>query len=115
MLENIENEIIRSKVESNEKWREWCKRIKPLKFHPEINVSIIPPFAGALTRFVCSYNDKSVSVYFDGYSKLGFMYEGEDPIPYYEAWPIDDSNPRYLLGEEDLLMADIERELGVSK
>ena len=112
---DFENEIIRSKVESNEKWREWCKKIKPLKFDSKINVTIIPPFAGALTRFVCDYNNKSVSVYFDGYSKLGYMYEGEEAIPYYEAYPINGCSPRYLLGEEDLLMADIKRELGISE
>lgn len=107
---DIDNRTLRVEVESNEKWLEWCKIIKPLNFHPNINVTIIPPFFGALTRFKCSYNGKSVSVYFDGYSRLGAMY-----VPYYEAYPIDNGNPRYLLGQEDLLMADIERELGISK
>ena len=36
--------------------------------------------------FVVKYNDKSVSVYFDGYSELGLMYDNNDePIPYFEA------------------------------
>lgn len=79
-------------------------------------MTIIPPVFGALTRFICSYNGKSVSVYFDGYSRLGVMYDEDgEYVPYYEAYPIDNDNPRYLLGQEDLLMADIERELGISK
>lgn len=67
--------LMRSRVETEEHWREWCGKLPYLHFKEKYEVKIIPPFAGALVRFVVKYNDKSVSVYFDGYSELGWMYD----------------------------------------
>lgn len=104
--------LTRSSIEAAEEWRSWGKKLPWLKFKPEWEVLIIPPFLGALTRFAIR-NDtgKQVSVYFDGYAKLGLMYEGETPIPYFEAYPIDGNTRRYLLSETDQMMTDIEQEL----
>lgn len=107
---SIENTIMRSKVELNEKWKDWSRKIPPLHFEPEWNIAIIPPFAGALVRFVVSYNNKEVSVYFDGYSNLGYMYNRNDePLPYWEIYPDKyGMNKRYSMNETDKMMADIE-------
>ena len=72
----------RSVIESKEEWRsKWVKEIPYLHFDADWEVKIIPPFAGALARFIVKKGDKAVSVYFDGYSQLGFMYdENDNPI-----------------------------------
>lgn len=54
----INTELIRAQIETSEDWRGWCKKIPELHFDNDWNVRIIPPFAGALTRFVISKNNK---------------------------------------------------------
>lgn len=105
----INTELIRAQIETSEDWRGWCKKIPELRFDNDWNVRIIPPFAGALTRFVISKNNKSVSVYLDGYSELGFMYDKNDnPVPYFEIYPAPDSDTRrYFLNETEEMMNDI--------
>lgn len=105
----INTELIRAQIETSEDWRGWCKKIPELHFDNDWNVRIIPLFAGALTRFVISKNNKNVSVYFDGYSKLGFMYdENDNPIPYFEIYSSTDSDVRrYYLNETEKMMNDI--------
>lgn len=105
-----ENEIVRYKVESDEKWREWSRKMPALHFKPEWDVVIIPPFGGALVRFRIDYNGKYVSVYFDAYSKLGYMYDEEDrPIPYWEIYPNSDGSvSRFYMDEIDDMMEEIE-------
>lgn len=97
----------RYKIEHQEKWREWCDKMPQLQFDSDWNVRIIPPFAGALTRFNITKGDKGVSVYFDAYSSLGWMYDENDkPIPYFEVYN-NFSTQRYYLNETDKMMADI--------
>lgn len=105
----INTELIRAQIETSEDWRGWCKKIPELHFDSDWNVKIIPPFAGALIRFVISKNNKSVSVYFDGYSKLGYMYdENDNAIPYFEIYPSPNSDiRRYFLNETEEMMNDI--------
>lgn len=70
-------------------------------------LKIIPPFAGAIIRFVIDYNGKHVSVYFDVYSELGWMYNNdEQPIPYFEYYDGVDTH-RYYLDESEQMMNDI--------
>ena len=104
----------RSEIETAEKWREWCKRMPDLQFDADWKVRIIPPFAGALARFIVSKGDKHVSVYFDAYSQLGFMYdENDNPIPYFEIYPAPDTDDvrRYYLNETDAMLGDIRKVL----
>lgn len=105
------SELKRGEVEKDEEWKQWCDRIPPLKFDSEWDVKIIPPFLGALARFWINHNDKHVSVYLDGYSRLGWMVDDAgDPIPYYEMYDGNDCT-RYYLDEVDTMMADIRRVL----
>ena len=70
----------------------WSHKLPAFHFDKEWDVKIIPPFAGAIIRFVIDYNGKHVSVYFDAYSELGWMYdEDEQPIPYFEYYYLDES------------------------
>ena len=47
-----------------------------------------------------------MSVYFDAYSQLGFMYDNEQPIPYFEYYDGVDAH-RYYLDEAEQMMRDI--------
>lgn len=101
--------ISRSYIETKEEWRKWCDKIPTMKFDSDWNVKIIPPFAGALARFQISKNDNFVSVYFDAFSMLGYMYDkAGNPIPYYEVYDGYDTW-RYLLDETDKMMEWIRR------
>lgn len=111
MIGDIEHIKLRSKVEVEEKWREWCSKIPKLHFKEEWEVTIIPPFARALTRFYVDYNSRHVSVYFNGYSQLGYMYdENNAPIPYFETY-YNEETRRYYIDETDCMMKDIEEYL----
>lgn len=114
---NYELEMKRYEVEGAENWRDWMRKIPPLKFKEEWNVKIIPPFGGAMARFCIDYNGRYVSVYLDVMSRLGWMVDDNDePIPYWELYAPDaadkdekfDDVNRYYLNETDELMKDIE-------
>lgn len=105
-----EHEILHQ-YEVLQEHRKWIKELPYLNFKKEWDVKIIPPFGKAIIRFCIDYNDKRASVYFDGYSELGFMYgeEGE-PIPYFEFYDGKDIR-RYLMDESEQMMKDIEEYL----
>lgn len=98
-----------SKYETLQEFRKWQNELPALHFKNEWNVKIIPAFGGAIIRFFIDYNGKHVSVYFDGYSRLGWMYdEQENPIPYFEYYDGNDCY-RYKIDESDKMMEAIER------
>ncbi len=103
-LEDYVNSTIkRSEVESGEKWAEINKEIPTLNFKEEWNVKIIPPYSGAVARFIIIREDEMVcSVYLDWYDRLGCF-----GSPYYELFPFEDDIKRYSLTETDELMKDI--------
>ena len=79
------------------------------EFEREWDVKIIPPFGGAVIRFHIDHNGKHVSVYFDGYSELGYMVDENDkPIPYWEYYDGEECY-RYYIDESEQMMEDIKR------
>ena len=53
------------------------------------------------------YNGKHISVFFDGYSELGYMYDVDNkPIPYFEYYDGSETY-RYLMHETEQMMEDI--------
>ncbi len=110
-MNSIESFMERSHVEAKEEWRtKWAKEIPYLRFDNDWEVKIIPPFAGALARFIVKKGDKIVSVYFDGYSQLGYMYDKNDnPIPYFEIYPSTNEGgvKRYYIDQADEMINDI--------
>lgn len=105
----------RSKVESQEKWRDWRNKIPALHFESNWEVKIIPPFLGALVRFYITNGENWVSVYLDGFCNLGWMVDSAgDPIPYYEVYDGEDCR-RYFLDETDEMMYDIRNILNKEK
>ena len=104
---DINETMLISKYEQIQNYRAWGTRIPSLHFEKEWDVKIIPPFGGALIRFTIDHNGKHVSVYFDGYSRLGWMYDSNDnPVPYFEYYDGEDTH-RYLMNETEQMMADI--------
>jgi hypothetical protein len=84
--------------------RGWCDKIPFIPFKPGWLVKIIPPFAGAVARFLVSTNGREyTSVYLDCYSQLG----GWD-IPYWEVYPYDGDTFRCEMNETDKLIEAIE-------
>ncbi len=97
----------RAMIEQNEKWREITSEIPFLKFPDNVEVKVIPPFCGAMARFLVKRGDVSVSVYLDFYDNLGFVGE-----PYWEVYPVKDDTARFFLNETDDLMKCIDEALG---
>ena len=77
--------FLRYEIEHDEKWREWSDKIPALKFPPDWEVKIIPPFAGAIVRFTVEGLVYNVSVYLDVYDRLGCYGK-----PYWEVYPYRD-------------------------
>ena len=100
------NVIERYHIEKTQKWREWIEKIPFIKFPPDWEVQVIPPFAGAMARFQVRKNGKKISVYLDVDNSLGYM-DG----PYWEAYPIGDDTARFMIDETTNLIATIEEEL----
>lgn len=71
-------------VESAEKWRDFIPPIPFIKFPKDWQVKIIPPFGGAVVRFIVKLPDSEVtkSVYLDCFDRLGIM-----GCPYWEVYP----------------------------
>ena len=72
----------RFKIEHQERWRDWADVLPDFSFPAEWLIRFIPPFAGALMRFKVRHLEGFVSVYFDGFERLG--YGGG---PYWEVYP----------------------------
>ena len=107
LQENVNKSLMLSKVEQMHDFRGWARKLPAFHFDKEWDVTIIPPFTGAIIRFVIDYNGKHVSVYFDAYSELGWMYDkDEQPIPYFEYYDGEDAH-RYYLDESEQMMNDI--------
>ena len=56
--------------------------IPAIRFKPEWDVRIIPPFGGAMMRFTVDHGGKHISVYCDFFDALGLF-----GAPYWEMYP----------------------------
>ena len=59
----------------------WIEEIPYLQFKESWEVTVIPPFGGAVVRFLVKKGDIGASVYLDCYDKLGCYGE-----PYWEVY-----------------------------
>lgn len=98
----------RYSVEKNEDWRRWVKEVPVITFKSGWEVRIIPPFAGAMARFLvsCPGTDEEISVYLDCHDALGYM-----GYPYWEAYPIDGDTARFDMADTVGLVECIDKEL----
>lgn len=122
MDDEVSKRVARSRVEADEEWRKWCKEAPWLQFPPELEVKILPPFNGAMARFMVRFagssdESKHVSVYWDVHDSLGYELK-----PYWEIYPVKFKNwledgedgfdtARFLMGEEPQMMVAIIRSL----
>lgn len=98
----------RVKLEKSENWDKWVKLIPSLNFPKKWNVTIIPPFCGAMVRFKIqtpkmNKNDL-VSVYLDVDCSLG-CWSG----PYWEVYPLDGDVIRCDMSDTEQLMKNISK------
>ena len=98
--------IDRYKVEQAQDWREWSNKIPAINFKQEWNVKVIPPFAGAMARFIVECNGKSASVYLDCFDALGCF-----GAPYWEVYPVGDDVGRVAMEDVAGLLGLIEDSL----
>ena len=106
-MRDFETSMTIAKYDALQETRKWINELPVFHFEKEWDVKIIPPFGGAVIRFWINHNDKHVSVYFDAYSELGYMYDEDDnPIPYFELYDGDDCR-RYCINESEQMMEDI--------
>jgi hypothetical protein len=98
--------LARAKVEAAEKWRDI--KIPPLRFPEGWVIELVPPFAGAVARFVATNtHGVKVSVYYDAHGALG----AEDH-PYWEIYPVggdltvadEDDTRRFASNEQGTAM-----------
>lgn len=100
-----------SQVEEKYEYRKWCDEIPFLNFNKEWSVKVIPPFAGAIVRFVVKKKrgKKQVSVYMDAYDRLGIFGE-----PHWEIYPdAEGNNTRFKLNDTKNLLKAIKKSLEV--
>jgi hypothetical protein len=102
--------VNRAQLESNERWRE--VEIPAISFPAGWMVQLVPPFAGAMARFVATNtHGVKVSVYYDVNDTLGFVGQ-----PYWEVYPVEgdvlaaeDDNMRFLAAETEQMIQYIAR------
>lgn len=109
-MEMYDKEVIQLKCEQLFEWKKWAGEIPFIKFPASWHVRIIPPYANAVVRFNVIRDDQLntndfISIYLDCYDRLGHMGK-----PYWEAYCVEDECVRFLLGQEEQLIAAIDAE-----
>lgn len=93
-------------------WKKWSNTVPFLKFDPEWEVQVIPPFGGAVVRFIVKQFDITISVYLDCYNCLGGFGSG----PYWEIYPADNGDvERVFMEDADGLISAIRKSFAAKK
>ena len=106
--EEMSASIERYKIEDEQQWRQWIDEIPAIRFDSEWNVKVIPPFGGALSRFMIEHNGNHASVYLDAFDSLGYY-----GAPYWELYPYDGDTFRCPMADTDALLAALHETLAV--
>jgi hypothetical protein len=86
----------RHDIERVENWRKIAGEMPYMRFPKDWEVSVIPPFAGAVARFWVRKGAGEVSIYADYYERLGCWNE-----PHWEIYPdADGDNARFSIATE---------------
>ncbi len=109
---SVEDAVLLSRkridVEVAFEYRKWVEEIPWLDFPDDWKIRPIPPFSGAVARFLVKRTDTPeghrVSVYLDCYGELGAWYE-----PHWEVYPgtEDGDTYRVAMNDTDELMESI--------
>lgn len=107
MTEERHDSLARARLEDAERWREAIGIAPVLHFPRGWGVKVIPPFAGALMRFIVYKGEANVSVYADYHEALGYFGE-----PHWEIYPgPSGENDRYALADTETLIREIGKSL----
>lgn len=79
----------RLRLERSENWSYVVAEVPSINFDSEWNVTVVPPFGGAMVRFKVEYMGARVSVYLDTKDRLGCY-----GSPYWEIYPFEDDIAR---------------------
>lgn len=91
------------KYEEQMEHKKWTYKIPFLSFPSDWKLQIIPPFGGAVVRFVVKSKGASISIYLDCYDVLGIFGE-----PYWEIYPHDSDVYRCSLNKTEDLIKNIQ-------
>lgn len=88
----------RTLIECHYEWRKWSREIPYIKFPGNWEVKAIPPFGGAIIRYVIKHENSNddISIYLDCYGELGAVGE-----PYWELYP-DIDGDAFRCGMNDI-------------
>jgi len=115
MLKDKIKILSRYEVESSEEWNKWGKAIPYLSFNQDHVVKVVPPYGGAIIRFIIThtllekkYKDEGIphiSVYLDVFRRLAPI-----PTPYWEIYPTTNGEAlRFELYDTQKLMDAIDK------
>ena len=88
--------LSRLNIERDQDWRGWIEKIPSIKIPDNVRIRIVPPFGGAVARFLLEKFDskENLSVYLDCFQELGY-YSG----PYWEAYPWNGDIMRFAIDD----------------
>lgn len=89
-------------------WEKWRTEIPFIKWPPDWEVKAIPPFGGAIVRYLINTkHKKGLSVYLDCYNYLG--YYDLKQTPYWELYPYEDDVFRCEMNDTESLLNAIKK------
>jgi len=96
----------RYEVEQAQRWQDEVARLPWIQFPTDWKVKVIPPYGDAVVRFLVMLPDgREKSVYHDTRSSLGMHFgDGDEPIPYWEVYPVNGDVGRCRTDEVELLL-----------
>lgn len=105
-LDRFEQRSIRYKVEQEQRWQDEVARLPWIQFPSDWKVKVIPPYGDAVVRFLVTLPDgREKSVYHDSRASLGEYFDDMDePIPYWEVYPVNGDVGRCGTDEVELLL-----------
>jgi hypothetical protein len=105
-VEKYELRSRRYEVEHAQRWQDEVARLPWIQFPSDWKVKLIPPYGDAVVRFLVTLPDgKEKSVYHDSRASLGLYFgDGDEPIPYWEVYPVNGDIGRCGTGEVELLL-----------
>ena len=95
-----------SQYEDMMQFQEFSKKIPKLNFPEDWDITILPPFGGAMIRFVVTVKTAKVSVYLDCHDNLGVVGQ-----PYWEMYPLQDDTFRCMMDDVESLFDAINQSI----
>jgi hypothetical protein len=113
MSDYLEQSNVASDIRRLFEWDRWMIEIPSLQFPSDWKVRIIPPFGGAIIRFIAiDTKGSEVSVYLDAYDQMGSM----GKKPYWEIHPDESGDcTRYWMNETAELIEGIQKSFDTRK